>query len=270
MDMIVVVVGDSLGCPRPWVGVDLSTTYSFQLNRILGSGAFVANYSVGDNSTDRAVKEPFLRTFIRESGASFAIIQLGIVDCAPRLLSPVERALGVVAGRVPWLGTLFNEYIKLKSRYRYQLTKIFPRELVPIARFKSNYLALVREIVESNPIKTVFAINIAYPGEILRKKSFNILANIQAYNAVIEDLAEVYQGRLAVVDLFTQCAHNPDWITQDDGHHIHKPAHDWIAAEIAHRISVCSCSGHVPDCHVEPAKFEGDVKDAFVSEKRCC
>ncbi len=260
MGMIVIVVGDSLGCPRSWVGVDLASTYSFQLNRLLGPDAFVANYSVGDNSTDRAVKEPFLRTFVRNSSASYAIIQLGIVDCAPRLLSPVERAIGLVASRGPGLRALFDQYIKVKSRYRYQLTRVFPKTLVPIDRFESNYRRLVLEILESNPVEKVFAINIAYPGEILRKKSYNILANIQKYNAGIARLAAAFPGRLEVVDLFAQCAHKPDWVTQDDGHHIHKPAHDWIAAEIAHRINVGLCAEIIPMFRVGAAESTDNAK----------
>jgi lysophospholipase L1-like esterase len=268
MSMIVIVVGDSLGCPRPWVGVNLAATYSFQLNRLLGSDAYVANYSVGDSSTDSAMKESFLRTFVRNSGASYAIIQLGIVDCAPRLLSPFERAIGLVSSRVPGLRALFNQYIKLKSRYRYQLTRIFPRELVPMTRFESNYRTLVLQILESNPVHKVFAINIAYPGEILQKKSFNILANIQAYNKVIEGLVVAYPGRLQVVDLFTQCADKPDWITQDDGHHIHKPAHDWIAAEIARRIQVDSRTQLIPGSCVGEAKLAQSPQVASGGDRR--
>lgn len=236
MDRTIIIVGDSLGCPRPWEGVDLKTTYAFQLDELLGGANFVANYSASDNSSARSIKEAFLRTYVRAAGANYAIVQLGIVDCAPRLLGTFERGIGFLANRVAPLRPLFRAYVGFKSRHRYRLTRMFPRTLVPIAQFASNYRTLLSELIAHNPIETIYLVNIAYPGAILTERSYHILENIAAYNAVIASFQTVFPGKICIVDLFARTAERRDWITPEDGHHLFPAAHDWIAATISHTM----------------------------------
>lgn len=236
MNRTILVIGDSLACPRPWEGVDLHSTYAFLLDAQLGGANFVANYGAGDNSSVRAIKESFLRTYIRAAGADYAVVQLGIVDCAPRLLGNFERAIGFIANRVSLFKPVFNAYVKIKSRYRYQLTKLFPNTLVPKGLFEASYRILLTELIESNPIKKILLINIAYPGEVLVERSYNILGNIKAYNSVISSFVDDFPGRVEVVDLFASTEINRNWITPNDGHHIFSPAHEWVAAELARVI----------------------------------
>lgn len=234
MDRTIIIVGDSLGCPRPWEGVDLKTTYAFQLGQQLGG--FVANYSASDNSTARSIKESFLRTYVRAAGANYAVVHLGIVDCAPRLLGTFERAIGFAANRVALFRPVFGAYVKFKSRHRYRLTRMFPRTLVPQAQFAANYQRLLKELIEHNPIAKVFLINIAYPGAILTERSYHILENIEAYNEVIASFRSAFPGKIELVDLYTKTAERRDWITPADGHHLFPEAHDWIAATISNTI----------------------------------
>jgi len=236
MERTVIIVGDSLGAPRPWEGVDLQSTYAFLLGRKLGGGSFVANYSASDNSTARSIKEAFLRTYVRAASADYAVVHLGIVDCAPRLLSSFERAIGFVANRVAPFRPLFRAYVKLKSRYRYDLTRLFPRTLVPKEQFESNYRKLLSEIVEHNPVDKIFLINIAFPGAVLTERSYNILRNIEEYNAIISSFRSEFPGKIEIVDIFSRTAEQRDWITPDDGHHIFAPAHAWIADCISDTI----------------------------------
>jgi acyl-CoA thioesterase I len=245
MERTIIIVGDSLGCPRPWEGVDLKATYAFQLAQQLGPGNFVANYSASDNSTVRSVKESFLRTYVRAAGANYAIVHLGIVDCAPRLLSSFERAIGFVASRVAPFRPVFGAYVKLKARYRYQLTRMFPRTLVPKEQFASHYRQLLRELIEHNPIAKVFLINIAYPGAILTERSYHILENIQAYNAVIAAFCAEFPGKIELVDLHAKTAERREWITPADGHHLFADAHAWIASRISSTI-LREGSEHLP------------------------
>jgi lysophospholipase L1-like esterase len=232
----VIIVGDSLGAPRPWEGVGLQSTYAWLLCRKLGGGTFVANYSASDNSTVRSIKESFLRTYVRGASADYAVVHLGIVDCAPRLLSSFERAIGFVANKVPPLRPLFRAYVKLKSRYRYDLTRLFPRTLVPKEQFESNYRKLLSEIIEHNPVQKIFLINIAFPGAVLTERSYNILQNIGEYNAIISSFQSEFPGKIEIVDIFSKTAEQRDWITPDDGHHIFAPAHTWIAEAISAKI----------------------------------
>jgi lysophospholipase L1-like esterase len=244
---VVLIVGDSLACPRPWIGVDLQSTYGHLLHRELGGRYFVANFAEGDNSTRRSIRKAFIRTYVERSGARFAIVQLGIVDCAPRLLSGFERILGAVAARVRLLGPLFNAYVRVKSRYRYPLTKMFPKTLVGIDEFEANYRALLQAIVANNPVQRIFLVNIACPGQMLRGKSYGIDRNVEEYNARIQALCDETPERLRLIDIHAVSKEHPDWITHDDGHHIHREAHAWLATTLAAHIRGAEAAPDGPD-----------------------
>jgi lysophospholipase L1-like esterase len=235
---VVIIIGDSLGAPRPWVGVGLKRTYALQLAAFLGGKFFVANYSAGDNSTTRSLKESFLRTYVRSSNISYAVIQLGIVDCAPRLLSNFERLLGGVAARSQFFNIFYKRYVSLKSRHRFWLTKHFPRTLVSLSDFEANYRRLIDEVVSTNPVNKIYLLDIAYPGVILLEKSYNILGNIHAYNEAIQRVAAEHPTLIEIISIFQQTSANRDWITPEDGHHILPNAHDWIARELHERIKL--------------------------------
>ncbi len=240
MREVVIVVGDSVGAPRPWVGVNLKRTYAFQLNQQLGCEYYVVNYCESNNSTENSIKEGFLRTYLRASDASFAVIQLGIVDCAPRLMSPFERFLGALAARWSPAQRLFAYYVRKKAKYRYAFTKWFPKTLVPIERYEDNYRKLLGELFNNNPIKKAYLVNIAYPGDVLISRSYNILGNIRDYNSVLERLASEFSDRVELIDIYGVTEEKRHWITPDDGHHLVGDAHDWIACAIAQRIAQAS------------------------------
>lgn len=233
MKSTTILLGDSLACPRPWEEIYLYDTYGCQVQTLLGPGHYVFNWSKGENSTKKVLAESFLRTYVRAAKADYAIIQLGIVDCAPRLMSNFERIIGGIATRLPFFREVFKSYADLKARHRYQLTKLFPMSLVPQDKFYENYNLLIAEILAWNNIKQIFLINIAYPGEILIKRSYGIIQNIQAYNRIIAELHEKYKGSTHLIDFYSKTLDNPQWITVSDGHHILKPAHDWLAKTIA-------------------------------------
>lgn len=241
---IIVIIGDSLGAPRPWVGVNLKRTYALQLAAFLGGDFFVANFSASDNSSARSVKESFLRTYIRNADISYAVIHLGIVDCAPRLLSSFERLMGAVAARSRFFNFFFKHYVSMKSRHRYWLTKHFPKTLVTLPTFEANYRRLINELISTNPVRNIYLLDVAYPGSVLLEKSFNILGNINAYNDVMRRIAAEHPKLVEVVSVFEQTKTNPGWITPEDGHHINPDAHDWIARQLRDRIKrtlSCAC-----------------------------
>lgn len=233
---IIIVIGDSLGAPRPWVGVTLKNTYAFKLSKLLGPNYFVANYSVSANSTKKFVKESFLRTYIRNSDISYVIIQVGIVDCAPRLLSSFDRLLAGIASRVTFLSFAFNKYIGIKSKHRYWLTKNFPKTLVSLPEFEINYRRLINELIAGNPIKKIYILEVAYPGVSLIERSYNIIENIKAYNKVLHRIKNDYLDKIEIIRFYDKIKLNQEWITVDDGHHIVSDAHDWIARELYSNI----------------------------------
>lgn len=236
MKSTTIVIGDSLACPRPWEGIGLRDTYAYQLQELLGNEHYVINWSMGENSTQKATTEGFLRTYVRAAEAHYAIIQLGIVDCAPRLMSKFERLVGGVAVRLPVCRDLFKRYTNLKARNRLYLTKLFPMTLVSKKVFREKYHLLISEILKWNKIKKVYLINIASPGLALVTRSYGIGNNVDSYNEIINELHQIFHDKTILIDLNSQINVNQDWITSNDGHHILMPAHDWLANTIGNSM----------------------------------
>lgn len=232
---IITIIGDSLACPRPWDGIALQDTYGFQLQKLLGPEHYIVNWAARGNSTHSAVNENFIQTYIQAAKANYAIIHLGIVDCAPRLMSRFERLIGAIAAKLPLFSQLFQKYAQLKSRHRLKLTKLFPMTQVPKNIFRKNYELLLKELLKGK-INKIYLINIANPGDALVKKSYGIQENIQAYNQVIAELHQKFKDKTILVDINHQTKQHQDWIESSDGHHILKPAHDWLASVISHSI----------------------------------
>jgi hypothetical protein len=182
------------------------------------------------------VKKSFLRTYITGSDLSYAVIQLGIVDCAPRLLTDFDRCLAAIAARSRLFDLFFKPYVNLKSRHRYWITKNFPKTLVPLHLFEASYQALVDELIKTNAIKKIYLLDIAYPGDYLIQRSFNIIENVKNYNNVIQRIAQERPALVETISIFEQTKANLSWITVEDGHHLMPEAHDWIAQQLHIRI----------------------------------
>lgn len=232
----IIVIGDSLACPRPHEGVGLQQTYAYKLQEKLGPRYYVVNLSAGENNSRKINSAGFQRTFIRSSNAEIVIIQIGIVDCAPRLMSLIERFIGGIAARISWLSPIFTAYARLKSRYRYRLTRLFPRTLVGRGEYVSNMERFITELERLETLRRIYIIDIADVTDALASKSYGIRENIRLFNGALIELASRIPSRVTVIGLNEATSVHPHWITEEDGHHIRAAAHDWIADRIASDI----------------------------------
>ena len=233
-----IVIGDSLGCPRPSAQIGLRQTYAWRLQEQLAPDIYVVNWAAGDTSSRRATADGFMRTYVRASEATYAVVQLGIVDCAPRLMSNLERVIVGVASRVPGLRILNAAYVRLKARHRFVLTRWFPKTLVSRDEYALNMRRLVNELLTLPGLRKVFLLTIAEAGPILVARSFGIADNIKSYNDVLASIAASQAGRVQTIDVAAITREHPEWITQVDGHHLTSDAHAWIAGTIARHIEV--------------------------------
>tara|TARA_R110002050_G_scaffold97132_1_gene202062 strand:- start:12442 stop:13146 length:705 start_codon:yes stop_codon:yes gene_type:complete len=108
------------------------------------------------------------------------ILQLGIVDCAPRLLSLLDK---IIIKIIP---------VKLKNGYIGLLKKVKKRKrnntLVSLNKFKSN---INRYILRANKLNTkIIFIAISIPDERVIKKNRFISENAELYNNFLIQLAE--------------------------------------------------------------------------------
>jgi hypothetical protein len=229
-----IVIGDSLTQARPWAGIHLPHIYSSRLQRAMGGRLAVVNFGIGSNNSAKEVR--LLETHLRHAEASYVVVQLGIVDCAPRLMSSLEHLILGAMSRVPPLRIFKRLYIAFKSRHRRTITRLFPKVQVPREAFGKNLRRVVEYALGENPLRRLFLVNIAYPGDILQQKSYGILANVEAYNSSIATIVGEHPGRLALVDVFAFTKANPKYIDLEDGYHILPEAHEFIAHVIASTI----------------------------------
>lgn len=230
------ILGDSLSCPRPWEGVGGSDTYAYIMQKLSKNRIYVQNLAYSDRCTADYLTESFTKTYIKSANASYIVMQLGIVDCAPRLLTTFERAIGFLARKLTVTRKLFSIYVRWKSKHRLFFTKWFPLTRVELAEYERNIRNLIKVTSENNSLETICIINIAYPGEFLTSRSYGILPNIIRYNQVLNEISSDSPGNVKIIDLYSATNINRAWVSREDGHHITSEAHLWIAEQILYAI----------------------------------
>jgi len=212
-------------------------TYASIIQQELKGDVHVQNLAYGDRCSADYITESFVKTYVKSANARYVILQLGIVDCAPRLLTTLERAVGYLARKSKFSNSIFNYYIRWKSKHRMFFTKWFPMTRVKIKSYEYNMKKIIENFSENNNVENFFVINIAYPGDGLINKSFGIVQNIENYNSVLNTISLTSGGKVKVIDLYSKTRANKSLVTVDDGHHIKTEAHCWIAESILHSIS---------------------------------
>ena len=226
------IIGDSLACPRPWVGIGSNETYGSRIQQALSEKVYVISLARGSMTTRDYVTDSFIKQYVCSGSVSYLVIQLGIVDCAPRLMTVFERFIGFALSKNGFGKLIFGVYTKWKSKHRMFFTRWFPHVLVELEEYRSNLDSIVVEYTARNPIEKIILVNIAYPGRSMAEKSWGILENIGKYNEVIASLRNERNSSVSVIDLFGMTKDNQHWITKDDGHHITVDAHKWISSQI--------------------------------------
>lgn len=111
------------------------------------------------------------------------ILQLGIVDCAPRLLFDLERK---IVSKLPTI--IATPYINLIKLIRKRKTY---NTLVPINRFKFNLETYFQRCIKEN-VQKVIIITISFPDEKMVKKNPDIGVNVDSYNNLFFEFAMKY------------------------------------------------------------------------------
>jgi len=225
------VLGDSLSRPRPEENINLTDTYSFLLSNLLGKSVYVINNARRANTTSQQIQESYLINDINSCLSEYYIIQLGIVDCAPRLFSIFQQKLINQIHPV----YLKNFIIKFMSKRRYFFTKHFPKVYVKLNNFYFNYSELINYItITQTNLKKIFVINIPKTNEYNLKRSFGFENNIKEYNEIINRIAKEKRQIIELIDLYT--ISEDEEILLHDGIHINKRGHQIIAENIYNKI----------------------------------
>ncbi|CAA6826953.1 MAG: Lipolytic protein G-D-S-L family [uncultured Sulfurovum sp.] len=173
----IVILGDSLGMPRP--EVRLEETYPYILQTKLTESEVFAKHR---RANDSAFQSEFLniQDDIEYMKADILVIHLGVVDCAPRLFSRAEQK------GLRYLKKVNKYIISFMSKRRVFFTKIFPKVYVKLDDFEQNMDKLLLSAKRS--AKRVIIVNIADTSQVNKRRSYDFEKNIVQYNEVLSQL----------------------------------------------------------------------------------
>jgi lysophospholipase L1-like esterase len=217
---VIVFIGDSLIMPRPAENISPEETYGYMASQELKDHQVIitAKYS-NDTAIQSQIKN--LKA-IKRASPHVVFVQLGIVDCAPRLFSKREKTL---INKLP--PSFRNWLIGILSGKRRELTKWFPKVYVKRKDFKRNMEIILDFVEECGAVPVI--IIIAKTSEENNARSYNFLKNIRDYNAVLRELAQE-KGR-ALIDLYHLVDEDPACLLPD-GIHLSKKGSCNLTKEI--------------------------------------
>lgn len=219
--------GDSVALPRVKEGQNLEDTYPLLVADVLEAGVWVRsqpNGTVIDARGQVEVDGGYLGP--RESDV--IVVQVGVVDCAPRPLPPRVRA-GV--GRLP--GPFRALIISGIRRNRQFLTKGAAHQVVPLARFEIELGILAADASIASALTVL--LTIAPPNRWFSDRSPALREQIDAYNTAIRAIAKT-APRTEVLDVHDLFAGEEERLMTSDGHHFTRDAHAMVAEALVELI----------------------------------
>lgn len=205
----------------PRVVLPYEDTYPALLQKLLGSDSIVIPRNVRLNDTN--VQCRMLVDDIGFFKPDVVVMQLGIVDCAPRVFGRFENKIAMRINR-------FFPIVAITSKYRRTLTKLFPKVYVSKSRFREN-LKKIFSFIEKQNIK-VIVVGIADTSDVNKQKSYNYEQNIIDYNKILYEAAPDK-------NLFIDMYRHGNGILIDDGIHLNEKGGKLLAEEIHEKLSLC-------------------------------
>ncbi len=230
---IITILGDSLSMARMENGIFFENTYAFLLQDLFDKNYLVVNKSKRANTivTQSNTQNMYDDVLTIKNSDTF-IIQLGIVDCAPRIISIWESKI-LKYFRPKFIS---NYYMKFKSKNRKFFTKYYPKTYVPLEVFKKRYNCLIETISNKTPANKIILINIADTNDKNKSKSFGFSENINKYNEVIASFVGNSKVKISLIDLYSITKKTPEFLLED-GIHINKDVHSFLSKVIYEKLT---------------------------------
>ncbi len=203
----ILIVGDSLGLPRENMPYERTWPYLL-MSSITGSHFII--------KLQRALTSEMINTGLLYDWLEFytprcVILQVGIVDCAPRYFRTKGFLIKLIGSLPPFLKTRVWKLIK---KY---CNRSIKRADVKIEDFEINLLKYVRRC-ERVQVERIFLIKIAKPGSSMIKKNPGILKQVELYNSVLTGIANI-EEKCYVVDVLSEAT---DSFFLEDGYHLNE------------------------------------------------
>lgn len=221
------IYSDSLAFRRHGQSQDIAFTYPFVLARLIESELGIRANLVLRGGGGAAVGD-IGATLTRDTGyfgasadaINIAVIQCGIVDCAPRpityKLAPVLRKVPIAGERV--LGALVSRRRAIQARWSYRLT--------PPGAFAAEYRRIV-QLCHASMLRPV-AVGLPLPTLAIERRSPGFRSSASIYNDLIRQaLPESF------CDVEQQITESQrDALLLDDGHHLTEAGHRLYAESL--------------------------------------
>jgi lysophospholipase L1-like esterase len=228
----IVVIGDSLVMPRPSEGgiaaVPLEATWPRRLQqRLMHLDTEVVVFGQRERTSRHLATD--LQQCIEFNIPEIVVLQIGVVDAAPRIISWQERrVLRFVPSRVR------HEFIEHRKHNRQATTAANPlgKVYVPPDEFSQRITAFVTEVHNLLPTTQLFAVPIVADVDAMEKKSPGYGSNLFLYNrllASVRGLEVVPVPRLSSSSFMA------------DGYHLGVSGNALVAKAVADRlVPVCT------------------------------
>ncbi|MCX8492312.1 MAG: SGNH/GDSL hydrolase family protein [Cyclobacteriaceae bacterium] len=196
-------MGDSLGMPRQ--GVPFCETWYYRIIKHKTNYCFVNNFRRALTTNELSAED-----FLENYSPQIVILQVGIVDCAPRYYKNNSLLVKLINVGPDFIR---NKFWKLTKRFK---SRISENADVSVDQFKSNLDSYIKRC-ERELMEKLIIIKIPAPSEALLQKNPKIRESIEAYNEVINSIK--FNGQFMVIDPLRDGS-NDDYI--EDGYHLSK------------------------------------------------
>lgn len=213
--MRILFVTDSLGAPRPAVPWEFTYPGILQ-SKFCDRPEVCFCYETRRGSTTYCLSNPDL---LVSYFPGIVIVQLGIVDCVPRIFTKLENS---ILFRLPkWIRDII---IWLGTHYRRRSVK---RAYVKPEVCMRNWQIFLNKTREINC--SVIIIPVALPGKVFSKSNPKAEKSIHLYNESVEKLAENFSHVYILPNWNKDTKAYDDLFLPDDGYHFSKYGHEKMA-----------------------------------------
>jgi len=233
------LIGDSLAVPRsdPSGDIRYRNCYPFLIQQYLENQLQSVHVPViYDRSQSCCTLPDVVFSWNEEISLQepdILIIQVGVVDCAPRVFTPYQRK--VVANLRPRI--MRESVLSLVRKYRKHLVRLRGNlTYTSYEQFRQAAIGLSSEADRVGLLGCYF-VNIITPSLEMERRSPGFCSNVAKYNEVLEEVADGKIVQIVDMDGIVQRMGH-ERLLLSDGIHINKEGHRILAGEISGRIGM--------------------------------
>jgi len=201
----ILIVGDSLGLPRQ--NLSYYKTWPYLMASAMPTFHFI--FKMKRALTTKMFFQDTHMDWLEFYNPDDVIMQVGIVDCAPRFLKKDGFFIKILSVSPGFINNMVWKIIKKYGKRSPKFSDVSPND------FKSNLQNYLQRCDKSG-VKRVFLIKIACPGSIMIKSNPTIYLQVKKYNEIIEKIA-YNKSKCILVDTLEEA---DDSYFLEDGYHL--------------------------------------------------